>query len=451
MATAKLKMSEVRGDVAVGVAQGGATVHALKLEGGKNVPLCPTRPKNGLRHMGLAHEQKPDLELCMKCSAIVPTGPVTVTKEQVSIPGLDRTVIRKVVRPVNDTDTTTEEEEAPVMAENTTTADPRDAQVEEIRASIERLPSLLEADNAEGAEELNGEIETAIAGLGGKGVAALRKTLRAERDKALAAGEEAKAAKTPSAEIVNLETKELDDNGKALIQKGIDKVKELAVNKFQGGHAIAEIVLDIRLGITTKNGYPDISADTDLGKKVGGALIFDDILAGLPEEGEDEASDAIRAEIGSIKKSARNAMQDVKVRYVRSLDNSPEEAKKFGYALEAHPDKKPSEAVFTFHGIQSLTRAEQAKQARELKAAEKEKTRLAIEAGELSEEEAEALSSDGEKSEKEKRTETSNKLKKTALKLISDVKGIEDEEEKDEALEALTVLFADLRKALTAK
>ncbi|MFE3591959.1 hypothetical protein ACFXOY_31150 [Streptomyces niveus] len=414
----------------------GKVTHAIVK--GSDVTMCGKSSAGSVD----ASDKRPDPGIACKACATKAhffTAPLLSEIDRDTIPGLG-----KNARPA------TKEKEAPVMAENTTTADPRDAQVEEIRASIERLPSLLEAENAEGAEELNGEIETAIAALGGKGVAALRKTLKAERDKAVAAGEEAKAAKAPSTEIVNLESKELDDNGRALIAKGIEKVKELAVSKFQGGHAIAEIILDIRLGLTTKNGYPDISADTDLGKKVGGAMIFDDLVAGLPEEGEDEAADAIRAEVGSIRKSTRNALQDVKVRYIRSLDNSPEEAKKFTYAIEAHPDKKPSEAIFAFHGIQSLTRAEQAKQARELKAAEKEKTRLAIEAGELSEEEAEALDSEGEKSEKEKRTETANKVKKTALKLISEAKSIEDEEEKDEALEALTVLFADLRKALTA-
>ncbi|MHC0429239.1 hypothetical protein ACX6XY_03495 [Streptomyces sp. O3] len=457
MAAAKLKLSEVRGDVTIGSTGAySGTPHALRLVDGKWSPYCPTRAKSPFKSWGAAHEQKATLELCVKCSALVPTGPVTVAHEEVEIPGLGRTVTAKVVKPVEGSEGTTDKKEDAAMAQTATAekTDPRDAQVEEIRASIERLPSLIIEGNAEGAETLKAEIEAAVSVLKGKGVAALKAQLRKERGEKIEAAE--KERDTKGAEIATRETSteaaEADEEIKKLVAKGSQRVKELAVNKFKGGHEIAEYIFDIRRRITTVDGVLDLNADTDAGRQLSGR-VYDSLTENLPEEGEDEAADAIRAEIGSIRKSARNAMVDVRARYLKSLDHSPEEAKHWQHALDAHPDLKPSEAVAKFHGYELRTRAEIAKEAREAKKAleDKQKALAAkVEAGELSKEDAEKQLaeelSDGEKSGKEKATEAIEKIKKSAIRIAKSAKKTKDEVEREEILDALISAIADIRK-----
>jgi DNA repair exonuclease SbcCD ATPase subunit len=113
------------------------------------------------------------------------------------------------------------------------------------------------------------------------------------------------------------------------------------------------------------------------------------VTEGLPAEGTDEAADVIRAGVDSVKKSAQNAMVDVRVEYLRALDHSPEEAKRFSKLLDAAKEvdgKKPSasEVVAKHFGITLQTRAEIAKANREKKAlVEKAQTALDAATAEL--------------------------------------------------------------------
>ncbi|MBD0712565.1 hypothetical protein [Streptomyces sp. CBMA370] len=413
---------------------------------GQDVTLCGKPSAGAIDASG----QRPDPAIaCKACAkkAFFFNAPKLSEIDRDTIPGLG-----KNARPA------TEDKEAPVMAETTTAPDTRDAQVEEIRASLERLPSLIIEGNTEGADTLKTEIETAISALKGKGVAALKAQLRKERgEKIEAAEKEAAEADKPSTAVATLETSAevaaSDEEIKKLIAKGNERVKALAVNKFKGGHEIAEIIFDIRRRIKTADGYLDLNADTDAGRKESGK-VYDALLEGLPEEGEDEAADAIRAEIGSIRKGARNAMVDVRANYLKSLDNSPEEAALWQHALDAAPELKPSEAVAQFHKFELRTRAEIAKENRQAKAlAEARRKELAakVEAGELSEEDAAAElegSEDGEKSEKEKATDAIEKLKKSAVRLAKNAKKITDENEREDILEALTAALAEIRKTI---
>ncbi|MDX3295125.1 hypothetical protein PV569_15565 [Streptomyces scabiei] len=469
---AKIKLSEVRGDVPVGSATGSnGTVHAIKDvdENGRNVAYCPTKMKTPIRRWGAAMDQNPNLDLCAGCSKVVPTGPVQVTATNVEIPGLGRTVPAKVITPV-DADTTTEKTEKDTMAAKTTMDKAaQDKAAEQIRADIERLPSLIAEGKDDSAKELTEAISKAIPTITGTGAAAIKAKLRAEAtkaekdakkakaDKEKADKAAAKADKPASKEVAvsketTLEATLKDTRIQDLVAKGQEQVKALAVSKFKGGHQIAEIILDIRTQIQNKDGHPDLNADTDAAKK-NTTKVFDGLLEGLPEEGEDEAADAIRAEVDSIKKSYRNAIKDVRVAYLRSLDNSPEEAKKYAYALEAHPDKKPSEAVAEFHGYELRTRAEIAKADRERKALEKKKIEDAVKAGELSEEEA-AASLDGgddeEKTPKELRAAFVKRMTNSFKKQVKEIKTIENAEEQEEALDELTALLSTLRKELKA-
>ncbi|MEU7177018.1 MULTISPECIES: hypothetical protein [Streptomyces] len=467
---AKLKLSEVRGDIRIGSATGSDGVpHAIKETTGKgNVPYCSAKLKNPLRSWGPALEQNPSLELCAGCSKHVPTGPVNVSATNVEIPGLGRTISATVITPV-DADTTEEKTEKDTMAAKATMTKAVQEEVSaQIRGSIERLPSLIAEGKGDSAKELSEEIGKEIPKITGTGAAAIKAKLRAEltkvekdakkakADKEKAEKGAAKGGKKGAVVAISRETSTeaalADKDIKRLIAQGNEKVKELAENKFKGGHQIAEIILDIRTRISNKDGHPDLVADSDAARK-SSADVYDRLLEGLPEEGEAEWADAIRAEIGSIKKSARNAMVDVRANYIRSLDNSPEEAEKYKYALEAHPDKKPSEAVAEFHGYELRTRAEIAKANREKKAIEKAKLEEAVKAGEMTEEEAEAtLSADGkpEATPEQKATAEAKKLKRSAKALNADIVSTLDDKTKKALKEELEAVLESVKASITA-
>jgi hypothetical protein len=267
--------------------------------------------------------------------------------------------------PTDPSDTPTEES-TEMAAKTTETAAQKNTRIrEEIAGAFERLRSLAEADNADGVKELSAETDGLIAQLPAKERNALRQEMKAAGQ---AAPKEAPAASTElataavGAEIV-VPTREVD----ALVAKGSEMVRDLAASKFKGGREIANIIFDIRTRIT-KDGVPDLNADLDASKKKS-AEVYDSVTENLPEEGTDANADGVRAEIASIRKSAQNAMNDVRVEYIRALDHSPEEAAKFAKLTEAKADAKPSEVVAAYFDVTLLTRAEIAKAAREAKKA----------------------------------------------------------------------------------
>ncbi|MFB8107292.1 hypothetical protein ACFC3O_31555 [Streptomyces sp. NPDC056007] len=459
----KLTLGQVRGDIRIGSATGsGGVPHAIKetTERG-NVPYCSAKLKNPLRSWGPALDQNPQLELCAGCSKVVPTGPVNVTATEVEIPGLGRSVTAKVITPASADTDTTKTKEGTMAAKATMSKAVQEEVAAQVRADIERLPSLIAEGKDDSAKELSEETGKQIQSITGTGAAAIKAKLRAELTKAekdakKAKADKEKADKAAGKEIaVSKETKleavVADTAIQALVTKGQNRIKELAVTKFKGGYEIAEIILDIRTRISNKDGYPDLNADSEAAKKTT-TTVFDGLLEGLPEEGEDENADAIRAEVESIKKSYRNSMRDVRALYLRSLDNSPEEAKKYAYALEAHPDKKASEAVAEFHGYELRTRAELAKADRERKALERKKIEDAVKAGDMSEEEAEATLNEGgeEKTPKQLRAAWIKKQEAAFKRQVKAIKAIGNAEEQEEALDELTALLTAVRKEIKA-
>ncbi|MEU9388682.1 hypothetical protein AB0D86_01615 [Streptomyces sp. NPDC048324] len=496
---AKLKLSEVRGDIRIGSATGsGGVPHAIKetSEGG-NVPYCSAKLKNPLRSWGPAMDQNGNLELCAGCSKHVPTGPVTVSVENVEIPGLGRTVPATVITPVEtdelddadraavaklaanagptrktteNTDTT----EKDTMAAKTMDKAAQDKAAEEIRADIERLPSLIAEGKDDSAKELKEEISKALPKITGTGAAAIKAKLRAELTKAEKDAKKAKADKDKADKAAStaVEVKGTQDFTKVegvpdRIVAAAEKVKEVAAQKFARGKEVAEAIFDIRTHILDKDEDPDLTARSDQAKKAATA-VYDAVTASLPEEGTDETADIIREAIGDIKKDVRNAMTDVVVGYVRSLDTTPEdpeelkvveaERAKFKKALEAHPDLKPSEAIYKHYedagkALPTQTRAEIAKANREKKALERKKVEEAVKAGELSEEEAAATLSGGgeeEKTPKQLRAAFVQRVTNSFKKQVKEIRAIENAEEQEEALDELTSLISALRKELKA-
>ncbi|WP_369189084.1 hypothetical protein [Streptomyces sp. R08] len=467
---AKLKLSEVRGDVPVGSATGSnGTVHAIKDvdENGRNVAYCPTKMKTPIRRWGAAMDQNPNLDLCAGCSKVVPTGPVQVTATNVEIPGLGRTVAAKVITPV-DADTTTEKTEKDTMAAKTTMDKAaQDKAAEQIRADIERLPSLIAEGKDDSAKELTEAISKAIPTITGTGAAAIKAKLRAEATKAEKDAKKAKADKDKADKPASkeVEVKGTQDFMKAegvpdRITAAAEKVKEVAAQKFARGKEVAEAIFDIRTHILDKDEDPDLTARSDQAKKAA-TKVYDTVLEGLPEEGTNETADIIREAIGDIKKDVRNAMTDVVVGYVRALDQDTpetlEERKRFTKALEAHPGLKPSEAIIKYYeeagkALPTQTRAEIAKATREKKAIERKKVEEAVKAGELSEEEAAATLSGGdeEKTPKEIRAAFVKRMTNSFKKQVKEIRAIESAEEQEEALDELTSLISALRKELKA-
>ncbi|MFG2183062.1 hypothetical protein ACGFLS_30685 [Streptomyces abikoensis] len=496
----KLKLSEVRGDIRVGSVNGsGGTIHAIKDidANGRNVPYCSIKSKNMLRSWGPAHEQKATLELCAQCSKHVPTGAVEITEETVAIPGLDRTVTRRVAKPATGDDNTNNANgEDPAMAAKTSgtmTKATQNEVSEAIRANIARLASMDGEGTAEGAEALREEIRKATEGITGRGAAGIKATLRAEADKAMEtataatkpdAEEKSDAEEEPGAEVVSLATKSVEEiaDFAKLVEIGAQRVREAATESFEKGRAVGEVQHAMRLGSTDKDGDPDLNARQDITKK-GAGRIYELVLANLPEEGADPDADVIRERIGTIQTDARRAMQTIQPEYVRSLDVEPdpkaEDYEEQKATLEAHrarfhnalkmfpadfmvddeedgkPVKRPikwSERIFDYYEkkgkpLRRYTRAEEAAQKRAIKRSQKAQLEAAVEAGEITQEEADATLNPGATPEEVK--EKADKRAKSAfLRLVDEAKKLESEEEKTARLDELASLLADFRKEL---
>jgi hypothetical protein len=282
----------------------------------------------------------------------------------------------------NHTDSTTDTKGAAAMAATKKTAakpettakatEAEDAAAkvrEEIEANIERLASLVEAENAEGVADLKKATDSLVAKLPVKERNPLRQRVAAAAT-AQEKPEPAKSTEVAKATVsdVTAPARELD----AKVDAAAAKVRDAAASAYGAGKEIARMLLDIRLTIT-KAGIPDLQADLDESKKRSTA-VYTKVTEGLPDEGTDDAADVIRQGVDSVKKSAQNAMVDVVVEYVRSLDHSPEEAKRWAKVIEGTKGAdgatlKPTDAVAKHFKLKLMTRAEIAKATRDSKKA----------------------------------------------------------------------------------
>jgi hypothetical protein len=348
----KLKLSEVRGDIRI-ASIGTGTPHALKLDDSHEA-FCDVRHKDPLRSWGPAHEQKPEIELCAKCSKLVPTGPVELKTETVKIPGTNLEVSRTVAVPVDGTAT---EGESDDMASKGMTKDEQEAKANEVREAGERLVSLIHEGSAEAIDALKDEIKNGINDINGTGAAGVKAKLRTEMDKVEEAAWEASKAATQSSEIVTLETKDYREEvadadeivtaaahriGEALVasMKVSDLAKEIAATKMR-----------IAARIKDKHGLPDVFLKTAQAKQASRDM-YELATKDLPETFDSSTA------LAKLIKSVQNQQSDARTKYVRALDENPEEAALFTAAIEAHPEAKPSDAVFDFHKVDRKSRQE---------------------------------------------------------------------------------------------
>jgi hypothetical protein len=271
-----------------------------------------------------------------------------------------------------------------VHAKNDVTTEDGTKVIEQIDANVERVRSLAEAENAEGAKALHDETEALISTLTGKGSIAVKKDKRAALAAASVVEPKREETPAPAANVpATLETVDyhaipgMDD----LIKAGANKVKEgvsLGLKMTDVATEVARVQLEMRQHMRNKAGLPDLLAESKYTKNAA-KEIYDTAAKGL------EADDVLaKSAHASLKKGAQNRMSDVLVEFLRTLDEQPEFAREFfPAAIEKHADKKPTEAVYAFYeengttlprkGRTELAREAAREKAKELEAAKADK------------------------------------------------------------------------------
>ncbi|MFH9802804.1 hypothetical protein ACH4M0_11260 [Streptomyces albidoflavus] len=376
MAAKKLKMKDVRGDIRIGSATGGSgTMHALRPEldaDGRNVTYCPTKFKTPVRSFGPAMEMKPEHELCAACSKVVPTGEVTVTKEQVQVPGLSRTVTRTTITPVEGTD----------KGEEPMATKPKNDDVDgQISAVHEMVDGIKSAADAETVETFATDAEEIIKALPTKHRTGLRKTVKDAKD---ARTKELTPADAPASTEVATRTEpddfnaisgvpELIEGGVKLFNEGLD----LGLKLGNVGEKVAHTMLAIRTKITnTSTGLPDLMAERKITKNAASA-VYAKALESIADD------DVARKDAhGSLVRATQNKASDVLVEWLRSFDG-PDRAESLAIAGELFGDKldglkedaSVADAIYALYAAQGVElprygRTEMARYDRRVKAIE---------------------------------------------------------------------------------
>ncbi|MET9602573.1 hypothetical protein [Streptomyces sp. NPDC006459] len=260
---------------------------------------------------------------------------------------------------------------------------------------------------------------------------------------------------------------EIPDYG-PLLSLGIQRVKEAAVDSWEKGRGVGEVLLSLRLNTLDKDLDPDLPGRTNP-YRTGASNLYNAVVAGLPEEGEDEDADAVRAKVNSIQNDASLALRSLVPEYVRGLDIVPnpedeEATAKFEaerarfqnaaemFSAEKYDDKKFSEKVFDYYEalgkpLPRLTRAEKARQVRAEKARRRAELDAAVAAGDITAEEAEA-SLNPQPEPAEIRKKAAKKARTTLMGLVEDAKTIEDTKAREKRLRELAAILTDVRREI---
>jgi hypothetical protein len=239
------------------------------------------------------------------------------------------------------------------MADNETT-------IEQVNANIERAKSLAEAENTEGLAELSKETEALISSLPQRGKAPdeqtwtkfkqnLRTELRAAaqvqeapKSKAVAKAEPKEPAIDPKDYSVYQGVTELISDGAERVAEGV----KLHVKTSDLAKDVAAIVLDMWRRIPNKEGNPDILGNSHAAKEAARALYA---KAG---DGFEHNYDNEQA-LDRLRRSVQSHRSDVRAKYLRELENDPDEQKRYAKALEAKPDDvSVSQYIADLYGAQ---------------------------------------------------------------------------------------------------
>lgn len=387
MATTKLKMKDVRGDVRVGAVPGAQAIHALQAEPddrGRNVPMCATRPKNPVQSWGPAMDQKPELELCAACSKVVPTGEVVVSEEPVKIPGLELTVNQKIITPVQGDDEG-EKDMTPKKNDDTTQvpADDVDGQITRVHEFVDAIKT---AETQDAINALAGQAEDVITSLPTKHRTTLRTTVSDAKKARLTELTPHGDAPATGAEVARRVSADVADDFNAiegvpeLIKDGVKLFSEgvtLGLKLGNVGEKVAHTMLAMRQKITNPDtGLPDLMADRKTTKNAAA-----EVYAQAKKVVADDDVDRHNA-LETLKRATQNKMSDVLVDWVRSFDGPDREEslavlrELFGDSVADVPeDTKLSEVVYDLYEEKGVTlprygRTELARYDRRVKAIE---------------------------------------------------------------------------------
>jgi hypothetical protein len=233
--------------------------------------------------------------------------------------------------------------------------------VEEVTALIERITAVAIA--GDDVEPLKEEAEALIKQLPTKDRTKLRATVRkAAESKPTEAPKVLEGVVTMSSEAATVETvdpysvdgvKEIADEASTAIAEGLAaqlKVSELA-------RKMASSVLTARVCFTDKDGRPDIMAKSRAARKLTTDIL--DEAARKAGHDPEKKDPAVVDALGRLQRSIQHQMDDVRVKYIRELDESPEEAAKFAKVLESAPEgMKISDALFAAYEIPSQSKIE---------------------------------------------------------------------------------------------
>ncbi|MFC9620258.1 hypothetical protein ACFTXM_09740 [Streptomyces sp. NPDC056930] len=374
---------------------------------------------------------------CKKCLAILAaTAEATSENSEVTDTATPESAN---VPSVSNTNTTGEitMAEATATKLDVTTEDGK-AALEQIDANIERVRSLAEAENAEGATELTEETETIISALTGKGSIKAKKE---KRDALKAAGtvqEKSKAAVVKVTEgRVAAKAWDQYEGTQELAAMGAEKLAEGVRLNLKASHVameVAAVAFDMVTRIPNKDDNPDLMVASDAAKKAGTALIAQ---AG---EGFEHTWDNQQA-LKKLTRSVQDYRSDVRAAWLRSLDEDTEEAAerraRVAKVLEGKPEGVPaSEWVATAYKTSTIGQSERKRLAYQ----EKQK------AAELT---------SGEKKDDEQKTDDDGatttpdeRATKLADKLIKDIRHGKPEDFENSSEETKEAIRAKLEEAM---
>lgn len=220
--------------------------------------------------------------------------------------------------------------------------------IEQIDANIERARVLATEGNEEAVKELGEETEALISSLAGKG------SIKIKQEKRTAWYEATEKKKTEIRHVIQGEvTKEIQD---PYTIEGMRELVTLGAEKFAEGArlhlkikdtaiGVAKVILDQRLRIPNKEGIPDLKATSNAAKQVSSDT-YEKAREALISSGVSE-KDA-EASIHKLMRGVHNYIKGVIFDYFLSLDNDPEEAKR--WEMVASEGKPLSEAAAALYG-----------------------------------------------------------------------------------------------------
>jgi hypothetical protein len=236
--------------------------------------------------------------------------------------------------------TTDEGETMAEMKSNDVSTDEGKAVLEQIDANVERASSLAEAENVEGLKELEGETETLISSLSGKG------SIKAKTEKRDAFRAAATVQEKPKAEVVPVITYDQIPGVPELIDMGVEKAVEgvrLHLKAVDTARELAKIGLDMWLRMENKKKIPDLMGDSDQAKKSSKAMNEKIGQALAKEQGLSEY-EVVQA-VAKFSRSIQTQRSNVRAQFLRSLDEDTEEAAEarevFAGVLKGKPKDVP--------------------------------------------------------------------------------------------------------------